>query len=135
VSHDSPQWILVIDDDDELRGTIVEVLVDTGLEVRQAQNGAVALKRLREAAVLPAVILLDLMMPEMNGWEFRTAQLADPQLAAIPVVVMTASRDLKGVQADDVLRKPATLNDLIKAVSRFVAPRPAGVTEDRARDG
>ena len=126
--------VLVIDDDDELRETIVEVLADTGFAVAQADNGAVALSLLQASDALPSVILLDLMMPVMNGWEFREAQLGDPRLAAIPVVLMTASRDLKGLDVDQVLRKPATLDDLVKAIGRFAATRP-GEPGAHDRDG
>lgn len=115
--------VLVVDDDDELRETIVEVLTDVGFAVRHADNGAVALAQLRAAEALPAVILLDLMMPKMNGWEFRAAQRQDPRLAAVPVVVMTASRDVQGLDADHVLRKPVSLDDLVQAIARFAARR------------
>jgi len=112
--------VLVIDDDDELRETIVEVLVDTGFVVGQADNGAVALGLLRGAEALPSVILLDLMMPEMNGWEFREAQLGDPRLAAIPVVIMTAHPATGPLPAParEILRKPFASATLLAAIAR-----------------
>ncbi len=121
--------VLVVDDDDDLRETIVEILADTGFDVRQAENGAAALTWLRETHGTPSVILLDLMMPGMNGWEFREAQLRDARLGGIAGVGMTASRDLKGIQANAVLSKPVTLDDLVKAVARY-APQP----DEPARD-
>src|SRR5262245_22499124 len=83
--------ILIVDDDSDLRETIREVLDDEGYETAAAGNGAEALAWLREAP-LPALILLDLMMPLMDGWRFREEQLKDDRIAAIPVIVMTAGR-------------------------------------------
>ena len=70
------------------------------------------------------MILLDLMMPEMNGWEFREVQLRDQSVKDIPVVVMTASRDLlrHPVDADAFLFKPFTLDELLEQVQRVVRP-------------
>jgi CheY-like chemotaxis protein len=111
--------ILIIDDDVDLRETLGELLTEGGFEARLAENGRVALEVLRSGAH-PRLILLDLMMPEMNGWQFREEQLKDEALREIPVVVMTASRGFDGhpITASEILYKPVGLGELIEAVER-----------------
>jgi CheY-like chemotaxis protein len=82
--------VLVIEDDFDLRDALVPVLEYDGHRVVSAANGQEALDRLQTMANPPSVILLDLMMPVMDGEQFRTEQLRDPNLASIPVVVMSA---------------------------------------------
>ncbi|MCO5166523.1 MAG: response regulator [Planctomycetes bacterium] len=82
--------VLVVDDDEEMRTTLVEVLALEGIDAVTARHGAEAFERLR-AGLTPDAILLDLMMPVMSGWEFREQQRRDPALAAIPVMVLSAS--------------------------------------------
>ncbi len=82
--------ILIVDDDSDVRKSLSDFLEDEGYRVTAASNGRTALDLMR-AGVRPAVILLDLMMPGMDGWDFRQAQLEDPALASVPVVVVTAS--------------------------------------------
>jgi CheY-like chemotaxis protein len=94
--------VLVVEDDADVLGALVTVLEDQGYEVATARNGLEALERLRSGP-RPAIILLDLMMPEMSGFEFRARQLADPSIADLPVAVLTAGalservRDLRPV--------------------------------------
>jgi CheY-like chemotaxis protein len=83
--------ILIVDDDIDVRRSLSDFLEDEGYSVAAASNGRIALDLLRGGGVRPAVILLDLMMPGMDGWDFRQAQLEDPALASVPVVVVTAS--------------------------------------------
>jgi CheY-like chemotaxis protein len=111
--------VVVVDDDVDLRETLGELLVEEGYEARCFENGRAALEYLR-AGGDPRLILLDLMMPEMNGWQFREEQLRDAKLADIPVVVMTASRSLDAspISASEILFKPIGLDDLIRAVER-----------------
>ena len=115
--------LLVVDDDVELCESLVDALTDAGYEPVAACDGVGAL-RLSHDGRAPSLILLDLMMPDMNGWQFREQQLLDRQMKDIPVVVMTASRDLRRhpVQADAFLFKPFTLEDLLDQVQRVVAP-------------
>ena len=84
-------FLLLVEDDDDLREDFALILRSRGYRVEVAANGAEALARLRARAPLPCIILLDLMMPVMSGWELRSAQLADPVLAGIPVIVLTAA--------------------------------------------
>jgi CheY-like chemotaxis protein len=114
-----PRTILVVDDDTDLRETLGELLVEEGYDARLFDNGRHALEFLRDGGD-PRLILLDLMMPDMNGWQFREEQLKDDRLREIPVVVMTASRSLEAVPiaAQEVLYKPVGLGELIDAVER-----------------
>jgi len=113
--------ILVVDDDTDLRETVGELLVDEGYRPRLCENGREALLALR-GGERPRLILLDLMMPEMNGWQFREEQLKDEGLSKIPVVVMTASRgvDAQPISASEVLWKPIGLDELLRVVARNV---------------
>jgi CheY-like chemotaxis protein len=111
--------IVVVDDDVDLRETLGELLVEEGWDARCFENGRAALEYLR-AGNDPGLILLDLMMPEMDGWQFRAEQLQDARLARIPVVIMTATRALESapIDASEVLYKPIGIDDLLEAVER-----------------
>jgi CheY-like chemotaxis protein len=115
--------LLLVEDDDDLRLTVAEVLRDHGVEVVEASNGVEALAWMHEHEK-PAAIVLDLMMPKMDGMQFRAAQLADPELRDIPVVFMTASTVVQSVLdeagAAAVLRKPVTIEELCAVLGRFV---------------
>jgi CheY-like chemotaxis protein len=121
----SCQGILVIEDDVDILRAVVQVLEDEGHTVRAAENGRVALAALRAPdAPLPCVILLDLMMPVMDGWAFRAEQLRDPTLAHIPVIVLTADGNAAEKAAlmngAGALRKPVELLTLLAAIQPFV---------------
>jgi CheY-like chemotaxis protein len=83
--------ILIVDDDNDVRSALSEMLQEEGFSVSGAPNGREALALLRGGNVHPAVILLDLMMPGMDGWDFRSEQMRDPRLAGVPVVIVSAS--------------------------------------------
>ena len=78
---------------------------------------------LREVVAAPCVILLDLAMPTMDGWQFREAQHADPRFSGIPVVLMTASRKLNGIAADGVMFKPLDSDQLLFTIRRHCQGR------------
>jgi CheY-like chemotaxis protein len=115
--------VLVVDDDPDIRETVIEVLQENGHRAQGASNGVEALERLRGSDELPCLILLDLMMPTMDGQAFRAEQLKDPQLSPIPVVVISAFRDsaekAKELAAAAHLTKPVTLEELMAVVERF----------------
>lgn len=119
--HGPNEVILVIEDDEPVRESIAQLLRDEGFEVETAGNGREALDLLRRTSTLPSVILLDLMMPVMDGWTFRTEQLADPRLAAIPIVVLSATHDLsrraRELHAEAVLQKPFDASRLLDVVA------------------
>ncbi len=115
--------ILVVDDDADIRETLVEILEESGHRAVSASNGNEALEVLRAAPDRPCPILLDLMMPGMDGRTFRAEQLKDPSLAPIPVVLLSAFRDTAETARElDVaghLPKPVSLDALIKLVGVF----------------
>jgi CheY-like chemotaxis protein len=85
-----PGPVLIVDDDFDVREALADLLVDEGLSVVTAADGAEAIKLLRTLHVPPSIILLDLMMPVMNGYAFLEEQRRDPALSSIPVAVITA---------------------------------------------
>jgi CheY-like chemotaxis protein len=112
--------VMVVDDDDDIRETLAGLLEDEGYAVAAFPSGHEALNALRRG-VAPQVILLDLMMPVMDGTEFRRAQLADPALAAIPVILITAA-GLERVSREDfseVLRKPLKIDRVLELVADY----------------
>jgi two-component system, chemotaxis family, chemotaxis protein CheY len=116
---------MVVDDDADIRETIGMLLERHGFPVATASDGADALAQLR-AGERPGLILLDLMMPRMNGEEFRRSQLSDNELAAIPVVVLSGAgrtQELLGRidSGVEVLPKPIELTVLMATVRRFCA--------------
>ena len=121
---DCPRGVLIIDDDDAVRESLADALEDAEYSPISAANGQEALEYLQKGG-RPCVILLDLMMPIMDGWEFRAAQLADPALGPIPVIVLSAVNEIGRVAAGAVLRKPVQLTTLLEAVQRFCAPQKA----------
>ncbi len=86
----SVHTILVVEDDPDVRVALAELLASEGYQVTATADGGEALNRLR-AGLRPEVILLDLMMPHCDGWDFRREQLQDPTFASVPVVLVTAA--------------------------------------------
>jgi CheY-like chemotaxis protein len=117
-----PGEILIVDDDADLRETVEQLLGDSGYGVTAVASGQAALDRLK-AGARPRLILLDLMMPEMNGWQFLERAQADATLGAIPVVIMTARRaaDLQPAPSKQVLHKPFDSGELLRAIERCAA--------------
>jgi CheY-like chemotaxis protein len=115
------EYILLVDDDEDLREVLAEILRENGYRIVTAANGKEALEHLH-ANPRARVILLDLMMPVMNGCEFRAAQIRDPELAEIPVVVLSADdqvrRKAERLGADAFLRKPMNVDTLLDTVDR-----------------
>jgi CheY-like chemotaxis protein len=113
--------ILIVDDHDDLRESLRTVLEATGYSVITACNGKEALDRLN-AGTLPQLILLDLTMPIMNGWDFRKRQMQDPRFAGIPTVVISGTeRDQIGNDLDvaDFILKPIDPIRLLEMVQRY----------------
>lgn len=112
--------VMVVDDDDEIREALSDVLTDEGYEVVGARDGQQALQFLREGRVRrPNAILLDLWMPVMDGWQLRHELLSDSKLSDIPVIVLTAVRDQRaqGLMVADILTKPVQLERLLGALA------------------
>jgi CheY-like chemotaxis protein len=113
--------ILIVDDDHDIGEALGEILEDRGFAVSAENNGAEALKRLRAAPELPSAILLDLMMPIMDGYQFLDEQRQDPRLASIPVVILTAGYgvDRARFQGAPVVLKPIKLPQLMSTLQRI----------------
>lgn len=115
MSHD---FILVVDDDPAMRDTIVDVLEDADYPVRVARDGREALDLLRSGPA-PCLVLLDLMMPGLNGWDFAQEHARDPQLTKIPFCIITAVAPGQPIPngAAAVMRKPLELKKLLAIVA------------------
>ena len=114
--------VLIVDDDAATRVAIADLLEDAGYDVLCAANGREALVRLSVSGVRCDLILLDLLMPVMNGWDFRQRQRATPEIANIPVLLMSAGAHLAVVRdelkADGSMTKPVDEIDLLQLVKR-----------------
>jgi signal transduction histidine kinase len=113
--------LLLVEDDIGIRDTLAEMLGDEGYAVTVVANGREALEELRSGAP-PEVILLDLMMPVMDGWEFRVKQRADPMFGGIPLVAMSADLSAKAqaIAADAYVRKPIDFPQLLRELHDVV---------------
>jgi CheY-like chemotaxis protein len=117
--------ILIVDDDADFSAALREVLEAEGCTVREAANGEAALGILRNTA-LPHLILLDLRMPVMNGWDFYAALQKEPAFAHIPVAVMSAAAALRPAGSMHVVNKPIDLPNLLGLLHAIEAPdRPS----------
>jgi two-component system, chemotaxis family, chemotaxis protein CheY len=112
--------ILVVEDDADLGETVCEILRMSGYRASHAADGLVALEMLGQDG-LHDLILLDLMMPRMDGWAFREAQLRDQRLKGIPVVVLSAMGEIsKPIDAASLLRKPVEPETLLTTIEKFL---------------
>lgn len=117
--RDTSKFVLIVDDDPNLLDVTRFVIESEGMAVETARNGEEALALLRGHR-LPRLVLLDLMMPVMNGWEFLNEVAKDPLLKVIPVVVLTAVERVQPAGAVEILRKPMDLGGLIRVVERYL---------------
>jgi CheY-like chemotaxis protein len=122
----SSRTILLVEDDRDICEIVEQVLSEEGYETIAVANGAEGLAYLRSGTARPFVIMLDLMLPVMDAWQFRAEQTRDPALADIPVVIFSANPKL-GKYADAlgaaaVIRKPPDLDELLGVLGRFAPP-------------
>jgi CheY-like chemotaxis protein len=125
--------VLIVDDDRDIREMLIQTLEDEGYPVAAAADGTEALALLARGSRPPCLILLDLMMPGMNGWEFRAAQLQEPALVEIPVVVLSARTDVARAATEMAgvayIPKPIDFELLMHTVARHCThggTRPSG---------
>jgi CheY-like chemotaxis protein len=127
--------ILLIEDDHDICEIVEQVLAEEGYETIAVSNGAEGLAHLRSEAPRPFVVVLDLMLPVMDAWQFRAEQMRHPELAKIPVVIFSANpkvgKHAESLGAAAVIRKPPDLDELLNVLGRFV---PKGPRSPRARD-
>jgi CheY-like chemotaxis protein len=123
--------ILVVDDDDELREGMTQVLRDHGFSVRGARDGAEALELLQSAT--PALIVMDVMMPKLDGWGLREKMRLRPELADVPVIVVSALEPrgdlLETLRPVAALRKPFCLARLLQHVREVLDGQPLGASK------
>jgi CheY-like chemotaxis protein len=121
----SSGYILIVEDDDDIREALAQILQLEGYVVREAANGREALDVSTQHPT-PSLILLDLMMPVMDGYQFRTEQMKDPNLSKVPVVVISADASVHEKMASfgaaSVLPKPISLDRLLRAVEGLYPP-------------
>ncbi len=134
----STRRILIVEDDRDLREALSEILRDEGYVVAGAAHGREALQLLRGDFHRPALILLDLTMPVMNGWQFREHQRRDPGLSGIPVIVLSAgdhlAEQMESLEIQEYVRKPIDLVHLLATIERHLsptAPASEGVISDQ----
>jgi CheY-like chemotaxis protein len=116
---DAVRNILIVEDDELIRRAMQMVLEWEGYQVRCVNNGQEALDALRSGEH-PALIVLDIMMPVLDGQQFRHEQLRDPSLAAIPVIVVSAVSFAEAVSAASHIRKPFEVQELLDAIHQQV---------------
>ena len=117
VQADCTRKVLVVEDDVDVRETLAELLQGEGYSVETAGDGRAALEWLSHGEV-PCIMLLDLMMPIMNGWEVLEQVRQDAQLADLPIAVITAVARQKPDGADELLSKPVNIERLLDVVQR-----------------
>ena len=114
--------ILIVEDETDFRAGVAAVLESAGYNVVEAEDGVAALRSLRSDTEF-CLILLDLFMPVMNGWKFRGEQRQDPQIAEIPVVVISAAQDASRHGSDlgaiATISKPVDFDRLLDYVNRY----------------
>jgi CheY-like chemotaxis protein len=117
--------VLVVEDDNEILAGVEEMLTDAGYEVATAHHGQEAMAYL-ETRPAPSAIVVDLLMPLMNGWDLVNRLRANPRLASIPVVVVTATGPHWGypVDASLVVRKPFQRQHLLNLIRKVTEPPP-----------
>jgi CheY-like chemotaxis protein len=120
----NPALILIVDDDPDVREAVRTLLENEGYRTAEAKDGREALAIVQKAQDKPALLLLDLMMPTMDGWQLRARLRSDPELAVIPIVIMTAHagvlRAVSNVSAETpVLPKPLNVERLLRVVATY----------------
>ena len=107
--------VLIVEDDADLREMMAQMLTLEGFDAETATDGADALGKVGTARPLPHIILLDMMMPRMDGWTFVERQRSSPAIADIPVVVVSAAPAdrLRGLSVAAVLQKPLNFDQLL----------------------
>jgi CheY-like chemotaxis protein len=117
--------VLIVEDDLDIRDALSQILEEEGYTVVTAANGREALDMLRNGCPPPRLILLDLMMPVMNGWQFRAEQNADPSLRDIPVVIISADTHIRDkayqLGLREFFRKPIEISNLLQTLERYCA--------------
>ncbi len=116
------EFILLVEDDIDISEAITSILTEEKFHVVSTSNGVEAMEYLKNAKQLPALILLDIMMPKMNGLEFRKLQLDQPRLADIPTIILSAAginEEIDNLHFDSNIKKPLDIETLLDEVKKF----------------
>jgi CheY-like chemotaxis protein len=116
--NESPK-LLVVEDDEGARAALGDILDLEGYQVALSANGQEALDQLRSEP-LPDLIILDLQMPIMNGWQFRREQNKNPRFASVPVIVVTAFQSAGDIEVSAIVHKPIDIERLLALVRRLL---------------
>jgi CheY-like chemotaxis protein len=129
-----PAKILIVEDDPDVSQVLAELLGHLGYVACAARDGLQALSMWRDG-VRPDLVLLDLAMPNMDGYRFRRTQRQDPAFACVPTVVITAqaSPDLQSLDAQGCLKKPFDMEMLVAEIERHLQRRPRAFAIDRSQ--
>lgn len=115
--------VFVVEDDQDIREALAELLESEGYDVTTAENGQIGIDKLSQASQLPNLILLDLMMPVKDGFQFYAEKAADPNLSSVPVIVMSADGHIldkqKKLQAQAYIKKPVDIDHILNMVDQF----------------
>lgn len=112
--------ILLAEDDEDLREAMVDTLHDAGYTVEAVGNGRDALEWLEDSVNPPKLILLDLMMPVMDGWQFLDERQKTPKIAAVPVVVLSANGHFaSATETIGFMRKPVAVKSLLAVIANY----------------
>lgn len=120
----SKKFIYIVEDDSDIRDAFTEILSELNdYKVDAAENGRIGIDKLKTLTDLPDLILLDVLMPVLDGFGFRKEQLEDPRLAEIPIIVLSASHKItdlaEKMQAKAYLKKPINIEELLDAVEQY----------------
>jgi CheY-like chemotaxis protein len=119
----SDRYILLVEDDMDISEAVETILAEEGFKIKCVFNGKEALDFLDNTVKNPSLILLDIMMPVMNGYEFREIQLKTPEIASIPTILLTAAEahgDINHLKFHECLKKPLDLETLLAVVKRNI---------------
>jgi len=115
--------VLLAEDDGDLRDALTDTLEDAGYTTAPFANGQEALEWLQGTTRLPSLVLIDMRMPVMDGWQFRQRQLEDPAIARVPVVMLSALSDIAESVGVEHLKKPIQVSALLVVVAQHCGPR------------
>ena len=120
-----PKKIMVIDDEPDILFTVGQMLEISGYEVIKAQDGETAIEKLNELQIMPDLILLDIMMPKLSGWDVAAKIKENPDWKSIPIVFLTAKGDtmsvgMGGLASEDYIIKPFDIQDLKVRVEKVL---------------
>jgi CheY-like chemotaxis protein len=120
---DSDQYVLLVEDDLDISEAVEAILLEEGFKIKCVFNGKEALEFLQTTEKTPSLILLDIMMPIMNGYEFRELQLLDTKISQIPTIILSAAgrhNDIDKLNFQECLKKPLDLETLIEVVKKNI---------------